>query len=49
MIPKLEDMLHSGGEYCKGWKAQQQQSKWENDLYKLFGIFTDRPHTQKPN
>jgi len=49
MIPKLEEMLRSGGEYCKGEKAQKQQSKWENNLYKLFGIFTERPRAQKPN
>lgn len=48
MIPKPEEMLRSG-EYCKGEKAQHQQSKWENNLYKLFGIFTERPRAQKPN
>jgi hypothetical protein len=49
MLLKLEEMLRSGGEYFKVEKAQHQQSKWENDLYTLFGIFTDRPRTQKPN
>ena len=39
----------------KKWRQVLQRGKsptatmWENDLYKLFGIFTDRPRTQKPN
>jgi hypothetical protein len=49
MLLKLEELLYSGGENLKAEKAQQQQSKWENDLYTLFGSFTDRPRTQKPN
>jgi hypothetical protein len=27
MIPKSEEMLRGGEEYCKGEKAQQQESK----------------------
>jgi hypothetical protein len=34
-------MYKSGEEYFEGDRAQQLQSKWENDLFTLFGIFKD--------
>lgn len=44
MIPKLEEMLPSGGEYCKGEKAQQQQSEKTIYINCLESLQTDLAH-----
>ena len=36
-------MYKSGEEHFEGDEVQQLQSTREKDLFKLFGIFTDRP------
>jgi len=36
--------IKSGGEYFEGDKAQWLLSKWENNLFKLFGFFVGRLH-----
>jgi hypothetical protein len=40
---RWERCIKSGGEYFEGYKVQQLQSTWKNDLFILFGIFADRP------